>query len=418
LFRSKFKFFAVTFGSSFCSVTIGYLRFAVEWKNPLVDEYRSKKFVACVLIIMAMLAHFFYIMNLVTTNILTNIVAKNFYGDQLDRFYVYFSHYFKGGFDFWTLFFPSFVLLSFYAFQIVFIFVKNIREMGMLNTMRLLVKYPTLFFFSILTNLMFFHDNAEDSPRCLVEIVEVEQSATNFYQTPKEETSLNETSPTGTLAIPYLESHSMAELNDENDPKDADIIPSFPTPTECFDIEIAESFDDKFVNRIKFSKEDSKKSFKVWMILTLILRAIDISLQAVRGHFFVHHEIFKVTCLFVYFVAFLYFTCTENNPDEETQIQDNDLEDLDSATLEGHEEEEAEGSSITVGTHSRQTDSPASFCYPLYILPVQSSSKFFINRKLTKHSVDSILIGQNALISTMRLDTLVGGITEGAVAIQ
>ena len=45
-FRSTFKFFAITFGSSFLNVCVGYLRLAVEGKTQMPTKYLSKESLA------------------------------------------------------------------------------------------------------------------------------------------------------------------------------------------------------------------------------------------------------------------------------------------------------------------------------------------------------------------------------------
>ena len=100
---------AITFTPSFFSLTLGYLRFAVKGKIPLVNKYMYKQFLSCILIILVMLGTFFYLMSLITTNIVNNIGFKTLYGDQVDRIDLFFTHHFKGGFNFWILFLHLFV---------------------------------------------------------------------------------------------------------------------------------------------------------------------------------------------------------------------------------------------------------------------------------------------------------------------
>ena len=436
MLRSKFKFFAVTFGSSFFSVTIGYLRFAVDGKIPLVKKYMSKQFLSCILIILVMLGTFFYLMNLITTNIVTNIVAKTFYGEQVDRFYAYFSHHFKGGFNFWTLFFPSFVLFSFYIFQIIIIFSKSINKMGLANTMKLLANYPTLFFFSILTNLIFEFDDRTQEAICSDEVANIDQPVQDSHRTPNQEQSQEtkqrsypcsdknlsqEVSQSNSRVIPFKESDSMADFiwkdfrenakvgdNDENenDTEDVDSMVNSPIPIPHLNEQVTYSFDDQIVSRIKFSVQYSRKSFRVWMILTLTIRAIDISLQAVRGHFHVPHEILKISYHVIYILAFLYFTNTHIKTDDASPTQEQDkVDSLVSPTIEEEERKESV-ISTEITTFSKRTNPMVQAGSSLYTIPVPSSS-----------SVKNLRIGQETLISTMKLDTLIGDIAEGAAGI-
>ena len=83
---------------------------------------------------------------------------KTLYRDYLDSFLLFFSHHYKGSFDFFTLVFPWFPIFLLYLFPVIFIFHKTFRPMGLENTMRLLKECPSIFLFSIHTNMIFVFD--------------------------------------------------------------------------------------------------------------------------------------------------------------------------------------------------------------------------------------------------------------------
>ena len=72
----------------------------------------------------------------------------------------------------------------------------------------------------------------------------------------------------------------------------------------CID---TESFHKQIISKIKFSPNESKTAFKIWLILTIVIGIMDMSLQIARGVFFISHTILKGSVLLFYILAIIYF---------------------------------------------------------------------------------------------------------------
>ena len=123
-----------------------------------MKKYLSKQSFVCFCIIFTRVLTFIYLIIIIETNIVTNIIMKTLYRDYLDSFLLFFSHHYKGSFDFFTLVFPWFPIFLLYLFPVIFIFHKTFRPLGLGNTMRLLKECPSIFLFSIHTNMIFVFD--------------------------------------------------------------------------------------------------------------------------------------------------------------------------------------------------------------------------------------------------------------------
>ena len=158
LYRSMFKFFIITFGSSFLNVTLGYLRFAVESNTRMSDRFVSKMSLALLTLIVSSLATFIFFMILIQTNVVTNIIMKTFCGKNIQRCHEFFIYHFKTSLDFITLIYPPSFLFIYYVPTIIFICKRSIEQMGSCQALTLLKDNPTILFFSILTHLLFKYE--------------------------------------------------------------------------------------------------------------------------------------------------------------------------------------------------------------------------------------------------------------------
>ena len=88
------------------------------------------------------------------------------------------------------------------------------------------------------------------------------------------------------------------------DPNVTDAAREVEVPVNCID---TESFREQIISKIKFSPNESKTAFKIWLILTIVMGIMDMSLQIARGVFFISHTILKGSVLLFYILAIIYF---------------------------------------------------------------------------------------------------------------
>ena len=128
LCRSKFKFYVITFGSSFFNASFGYYRFAIEGRTPILKRFLSKMSLALMMLIISSLGIFIFFMILIQTNVDTHIIFRTFCGNQFQRCEEFFIHHFKTSFNFITLVYPPSFLLLNYVPTLIFLVKRTLNK--------------------------------------------------------------------------------------------------------------------------------------------------------------------------------------------------------------------------------------------------------------------------------------------------
>ena len=207
-----------------------------------------------------------YILILLFTNINFNIIVRTFFAGHLDHFYAVFSHHFHGNFDVFTLVLIPVTLLLLFGVPTVSIFFKTIRKHGLWQTCRMFQRFPMIFLFSTLTNIVF---NFEVTP--VVLNVQAIPTVSNLTNENDDKSIRDETIDENSINEGYaeddenLEGSSNVESNPPLEVQDAVVeIPEGPAEG----VETAEEAKPATAEKteIKMSREDSVTAFKADII--------------------------------------------------------------------------------------------------------------------------------------------------------
>ena len=422
-FRSTFKFFAITFGSSFLNVIVGYFRFSVEGNTLLAKKYMSKQALACMLVIIVKLAAFIYIVMIIEIHFVLNIVVRNFYGDQFNRYYVSFNSLIPfGDFNFLSLVFPALLLFLSFGITMVFVFVKSIQQMGLVNTLKLLKYYPTLFLFSILTNLIFDFEPAENildnieeqqntNENAKSDIIDEEQNANEeTKQKCQFDDDISDDSDVDSEVLSQTQQMSEDEVIAESlenveftgvyKVDGEDEIVQNQSKIECLDVDDTKTFYDQIVSNIKFSVKNSKLVFKIWLTIHLPLLISHISLRVARDQLRIPLDFFLLIILFIYIIAVIYIIKSHQHnvvPALTGDNLDGSLPPPPTNALEEDGEDCLSMSSLTTSVPQSSSTSTSNSKPPRKVL----------NKQLSRKEISGVLLVKETIINGIRLHNIV-----------
>ena len=166
-----FQFYAITFGSSFFNMTLGYVKFATA--IGFMQNRSIRVFVAYIGIVVTNTMEWIYSFIIVANNLFIYMVVKAISASESDWLEVnelFLKHY-KINFTIATLVLPGMLFSIFHIVRLCFILKTCIDRIGFWQTLSHFKSSPLVFFHSALTNLAIYdkviatgemEDNAED----------------------------------------------------------------------------------------------------------------------------------------------------------------------------------------------------------------------------------------------------------------
>ena len=150
-----FQFYAITFGSSFFNMILGYVKFAAA--IGFMQNSRTRVFMAYVGVVIASTMEWIYTFIIVMNNFFLYMVAGILYHDPywLD-FNKYFLKHYKINFTLATLVLPGLFVSVIHVARLSYILKTCFDRIGSWRTLCLLKNSPLVFVHSTLTNLAIF----------------------------------------------------------------------------------------------------------------------------------------------------------------------------------------------------------------------------------------------------------------------
>ena len=150
-----FQFYAITFGSSFFNMILGYVKFAAA--IGFMQNSRTRVFMAYVGVVIASTMEWIYTFIIVMNNFFLYMVAGILYHDPYwPDFNKYFLKHYKINFAIATLVLPGFFVSIIHVARLCFILKTCINRIGFWRTLSHFKNSPLVFLHSALTNLAIY----------------------------------------------------------------------------------------------------------------------------------------------------------------------------------------------------------------------------------------------------------------------
>ena len=154
--RSIFQFYAITFGSSFFNMTLGYVKFATA--IGFMQNRSIRVFIAYIGIVITNTMEWIYSFIIVMNNLFIYMVAKTISGSESDwlEFNEFVLKHYKVNFSIATLFLPGMFVSTILVARLCYILKTCIDRIGFWRTLSHFKNSTLVFLHSALTNLAIY----------------------------------------------------------------------------------------------------------------------------------------------------------------------------------------------------------------------------------------------------------------------
>ena len=151
-----FQFYAITFGSSFFNMTLGYVKFAIA--IGFMQNSSIRVFIAYIGIVVTNTMEWIYCFIVVANNLFIYTVVKTISGSESDWLEVneFFLKHYKINFSIAALVLPSLLVSTIHVARLCFILKTCIDRIGFWRTLSHFKNSPLVFLHSALTNLAIY----------------------------------------------------------------------------------------------------------------------------------------------------------------------------------------------------------------------------------------------------------------------
>ena len=156
-----FQFYAITFGSSFFNMVLGYVKFATA--IGFMQNTKTSVFVAYIGIVITSTMEWIYSFIIVMNNMFIFVVARVTFAFEEDwkEFNKFFVKYYKINFALATLFLSGFLVSLIHLARICYVLKISVDMIGLRRTLCLFKNSPLVFVHSAMTNLAIFYNIIE-----------------------------------------------------------------------------------------------------------------------------------------------------------------------------------------------------------------------------------------------------------------